>query len=117
MPLQDSAEVLRDVGRRIAELRAARGHTQEAFAERLRVTVQYEQRVEAGRENLTVQSLVKLAGELGVLVADLFAAPAVRTRRPGRPRSKPAADALLAAEPAGPERTQLRGRDRKPRRS
>jgi transcriptional regulator with XRE-family HTH domain len=78
--------VLRDLGRRIAELRASRGLTQEGFAEVADVTVQYAQRVEAGKENLTVRSLVRIAGLLAVTVADLFATPVSRESRPGRPR-------------------------------
>lgn len=79
-------EVLRDLGRRVAELRAARGLTQERFAEDANITAQYLQRIEAGRENLTVRSLVRLAGLLHVSVTDLFAKPAQREVRPGRPR-------------------------------
>lgn len=79
-------DVLRDLGRRIAELRSARGLTQERFAEDADITVQYLQRVEAGRENLTVRSLVRLATLLRVSVMDLFAKPAQREVRPGRPR-------------------------------
>jgi transcriptional regulator with XRE-family HTH domain len=74
-------DVLHDLGRRVAELRAARTLTQEQFAEIAGVTVQYLQRVEAGRENLTVRSLVS--------VTDLFAKPAQRDVRPGRPRRQP----------------------------
>lgn len=82
-------EVLRDLGRRVAELRAARGLTQERFAEEADVTVQYLQRVERGRENLTVRSLVRLAVLLRVSITDLFAMPAQREVRPGRPRRTP----------------------------
>lgn len=87
-PEQQPADVLRDLGRRIAELRAARGLTQEQLAERLDVTFQYLQRIEAGRENLTVRSLVRLATALEVLVADLFAPPESREVRVGRPPSR-----------------------------
>ena len=90
MAAPDPERVLRDVGRRIAELRAGRGLTQERLAELANFTVQYLQRVEAGRENLTVRSLAALAGLVGAQVADLFAAPANREVRPGRPRKPPA---------------------------
>jgi transcriptional regulator with XRE-family HTH domain len=82
-------DVLHDLGRRVAELRAARTMTQEQFAETAGVTVQYLQRVEAGRENLTVRSLVRMATLLRVSVTDLFAKPAQRDVRPGRPRRQP----------------------------
>jgi len=81
-------DVLRDLGRRVAELRASRGLTQERFSEDADITVQYLQRVEAGRENLTVRSLVRLANLLHVSITDLFAAPAKREARPGRPRKR-----------------------------
>jgi transcriptional regulator with XRE-family HTH domain len=86
---RDVSKVLRDLGRRIAELRAGRGMTQEQLAGRLDVNVQYLQRVERGVENLTVASLARFADLLGTQVGDLFAAPATRTRRPGRPRKGP----------------------------
>jgi DNA-binding XRE family transcriptional regulator len=79
-------DVLRDLGRRVAELRAARGLTQERFAEEADITAQYLQRVEAGRENMTVRSLVRMASLLHVSITDLFAKPAQREVRPGRPR-------------------------------
>ena len=81
-------DVLRDLGRRVAELRASKGLTQERFAEVADVTVQYLQRVEAGRENLTVRSLVRLAGLLHVTITNLFSKPAQRNVRPGRPRRR-----------------------------
>ncbi len=79
--------VLSNVGGRVAELRRAAGYTQDALAERLDVNVQYLQRVEAGRENLTVRSLVKLAVCLRVEVASFFEVPAA-VRRAGRPRTR-----------------------------
>lgn len=84
--MADATErVLRDLGRRISELRSERGLTQEQLAENLRVTVQYFQRIEGGKENLTVRPLVRLARELNVDVPDLFAAPKSRKVRAGRP--------------------------------
>ena len=85
--MADAADgVLRGVGRRAAELRRAKALTQEQLAEKLRLTVQYLQRVEAGKENLTVRSLVRLAKLLGVHVRELFAPPSSRKAPPGRPR-------------------------------
>ena len=76
-----------DVGRCIAELRRERGLTQEAFAERLGIGANALQRIELGRQNLTIRSLVRLANGLGVPLARLFKAPRSRAVRPGRPRS------------------------------
>ncbi len=81
----DPARLIRDVGRRIAEIRAARGWTQEALAEHAHVSLKYLQRVEAGRENLTLRSVVRLANHLRVPVGDLFERPRSRAVRQGRP--------------------------------
>lgn len=87
MRRQDPERVLRDIGRRVAEVRAEHDMTQERFAEDvLGVSLKYLQAVEAGRENLTVASLVKLANLAGVRVADLFTSPVTREVRRGRPR-------------------------------
>jgi len=85
----DVSDVLRDLGRRIAELRTGARLTQDQFSEILDVTVQYLQRIEGGRENLTVASLVRLANHFHIHAADLFAAPASRAAPPGRPRKHP----------------------------
>lgn len=97
-PPETPADVLRDVGRRIAELRAAQGWTQEQMAEALDVNLPYLQRIEGGRENLTVRSLARLAHVLGVRVGALFEAPTDRTvRGPGRPR-RPRATTVAPTE-------------------
>ena len=80
-----AAAQMQTVGRRIAELRAGRGWTQDVFAERLKVSVDYVQRLERG-SNLTIRSLVQIADKLTVQVIDLFAAPtSTGRRRSGRP--------------------------------
>jgi transcriptional regulator with XRE-family HTH domain len=85
MARQGVSRVRGDVGRIVAELRRARGLTQERLAEELRVTLKYLQRVEAGKENLTIGSLVKIANRLRVKVKALFEEPASRHIRRGRP--------------------------------
>lgn len=80
--------VIRDVGRRVAEGRMRRGLTQEQLAEEAGVSLKYLQRVEAGKENLTVQSLVKLANLLRVEVIELFKRPRSARPGPGRPPRK-----------------------------
>lgn len=111
---ETAANVLRDIGRRVAEVRATRGWTQETTAERLDVNLPYFQRIEAGRENLTVRSLVSVARVLGVRTAVLFTAPVSRARRgPGRPKRRRASDpqdqALVAVterqNPGSPSKT------------
>lgn len=81
----DPDDLLRDIGRRVAELRAGRGWTQQQFAEALDVSVRYVQDIEAGRMNLSVRSLSKLADALEVEVRALFNEPEDRTVRVGRP--------------------------------
>jgi transcriptional regulator with XRE-family HTH domain len=82
---QDPERVLKDIGRRVAEIRAEHEMTQERFAEEvLGVSLKYLQAVEAGRENLSVASLVKLSNLARVRVAELFSPPATRKVRRGR---------------------------------
>ena len=84
MPLRDPATVMRDVGRRVAELRAERGWTQDQLAEHAGFSVGYVRTVEGGKGNLTVFTLVKFATLLGVEPAELLRAPTTERRR-GRP--------------------------------
>jgi transcriptional regulator with XRE-family HTH domain len=85
----DAEDVIADVGRRVAELRAQKGLTQQALAEELELSWKYLQQVELGLENLTLKSLVRLSNALGATPVDLFSAPVSRKRRPGRPRRRP----------------------------
>lgn len=80
----DPKQVQRDVGRRIAEIRAAIGWTQEQFATRADIGVKYVQQVERGR-NARLSSLVHFANVLCVSMADLMQPPIDRTVRTGRP--------------------------------
>ena len=84
MRRSDPNRVLRDLGRRVAELRRERGMTQDRFAEHWNVSVGYVRRVEAGT-NLSVVSLLTLADLLGVRVQDLFEPPKSRRIVRGRP--------------------------------
>jgi transcriptional regulator with XRE-family HTH domain len=85
----DAEDVIADVGRRVAELRAQKGLTQQALAEELELSWKYLQQVELGLENLTLKSLVRLSNALGATPVDLLSAPVSRKRRPGRPRKRP----------------------------
>jgi ribosome-binding protein aMBF1 (putative translation factor) len=79
-----TSTLLARVGRRIAELRGDR--TQQELAERLDCDVRDLQRIEAGARNVTIKTLVDIANALRVDPAELFAMPAKRRRRTGRPR-------------------------------
>lgn len=80
--------VLRDIGRRIAEIRRLRGLTQEQLAEVLEMSPKFLQRLEAGSENMGVLSLVQMATALECQLVDLFATPSSREIRRGRPPKK-----------------------------
>jgi transcriptional regulator with XRE-family HTH domain len=81
----DPARVEQAIGRRIAELRAGLGWTQEQFAERLGVSVQYIRRIELAHTHVTVPKLVALANALRVAPGALFQKPASMVVRRGRP--------------------------------
>ena len=68
----DPEDVVRSVGRRVAVARRAGGWTQEQVAERAGFSIKYLQRIEGGRENLTIKSLVDLAAVLEIDVAEFF---------------------------------------------
>lgn len=78
-------DLLRAVGRRVAELRAARGLTQEQFAEAYGASAKYIQLVELGEQNLTLITLAKLARSLKVEPRDLLVHPRSLAANPGRP--------------------------------
>lgn len=74
------------MGRRVAELRADAGLTQEQLAERADVTTRYVQSVEAGNENLGLETIAKLASVLKTHPGRFFEPPTTRKPRPGRPK-------------------------------
>lgn len=83
---EDGASLLLDAGRRVSELRATLGMTQQVLAQAVGVSVAYLQRVEAGRQNLTLRSLARFAWGLGVHAAALLEPPGAR--RYARRRAK-----------------------------
>jgi transcriptional regulator with XRE-family HTH domain len=75
-----------DFGRCVREARLGRGWTQEAAAERAGIDVRDLQRIEAGRVNVTLRTVFRLAKVLGTSAADLLSPPTSREpRKPGRP--------------------------------
>ena len=89
-----SEQVRKDLGRRVSELRRAKTLTQAQLAETMGVSTNYLARVEGGRENLTIDSLAKLADVLAIPVLHLFLPPADTTVRVGRPRAVAESGAL-----------------------
>jgi len=82
------ARLARAVARRVAELREARGLTQQEFADVLKVTLRYAQSLESGTQNLTLGSLEKLSAALRVPITALFEAPEGSQPKPGRPKRR-----------------------------
>jgi transcriptional regulator with XRE-family HTH domain len=78
--------VVRDIGRRIAEIRAAKGWTQARFAEALGIAVQNVARMEQGRQEFRVKTLVRVAQRLGCDPADFWTRPSTVRPNRGRPR-------------------------------
>lgn len=78
--------VLRRLGQRIAELRRSRGLTQEAFAEKLGMLTPNFARIEQGRQNVTIDTLVRIGRALDVRIAELLRAPRAVAAPPARPR-------------------------------
>lgn len=70
-------ELIEIVGRRIKALRQARGLTQDAVAEALGIAVKNVQRLEAGRQNLTLKTLAHVADVLDVEAHELLMSGAV----------------------------------------
>ena len=97
-----------DVGRRVAELRAALGLTQAELAERLGIGAKHEQRIELAEFGLTVRSLARIAIALGVPIAALFDPPTTPKRRPGRPRRKPSRKQASGSSATKAKRTNRR---------
>ena len=86
-PVEAAEKLIADVGQRIAEIRRERGWTQQEAADRLKMEPQSLQRLERGT-NLTIRSLARIAGVLGVPTVALFEPPKTRERRSGRPRKE-----------------------------
>jgi transcriptional regulator with XRE-family HTH domain len=70
-------ELVEQVARRIKALRQARGLTQDAVAEALGIAVKNVQRLEAGRQNLTLKTLAHIADVLDVEPHELLKGGAV----------------------------------------
>lgn len=82
---EDADQSVRDVGRRVSEIRLGIGATQEQLAEKLGMALKSYQRIERGLENLSIRRLVRVANALGVRPIELWAIPGSRVVRRGRP--------------------------------
>jgi transcriptional regulator with XRE-family HTH domain len=81
------AEVLALIG---ANVRRLRGEwlTQQALADRLKMSAQYLSRIERGTVNLTMDTLVRIANALKARPSELLRSIRVRPAKPGRPRKQ-----------------------------
>lgn len=104
----DGKSLVRDVGRRIAELRASKKLTQEKFAELLGIELRNVQRLERGA-NVTLLTLSAVAGALGVRPIELFEPPASRVVRRGRPRRADQEPTVASPEAPGQGDVDVRG--------
>ncbi len=87
MRTADATPIIRAIGRRIAEVRMAKGWSQAKLAEALDIALQGVQRMEQGRANFTVRTLVNVASKLGCTARDFWDSPASSSERP-RPTAK-----------------------------
>lgn len=84
------------VAERIREVRVAAGKSQEQVAERLGCAVPNYRRMERGKQNLTIDTLYRIAIAIGVDPDALLAAPAGGgPRRVARSRARRPGDAPL----------------------
>ena len=86
MRFRTAKRVISDIGRRVAELRAEKDLTQEQLAEILGMATQNLARIEQGRSDFRVSTVVRVARALGCDVRQLCDPPTSRKPRPGRPR-------------------------------
>jgi len=71
--MKDANELLlQAVGYRIRDIRIASGHSQQSFSQAAGMSNNYVWRVEAGRQNLNLKTLSRIALALGVDMSDLL---------------------------------------------
>lgn len=71
----DPDRVVKQLGKRIAELRVAKQLSQGDLAQKIRATPQWISQLERGTRSPTVHTLVKLANALDVPLGDLIETP------------------------------------------
>lgn len=64
--------ITKDLGERIKELRQKTGLSQEKFALKIEMDRSYFASVEAGRRNIAIVNIKKIADGLGVSLSELF---------------------------------------------
>lgn len=66
-------DLLHRLGQRIRDLRSQRGWSQEEFADICRVHRTYMGHLERGEKNVSITSVVRVSGALGITLSELFA--------------------------------------------
>lgn len=61
-----------ELGKRIKELRKAKGYSQEKFALLINMDRTYFASVEAGKRNISIQNIEKIANGLEITLEELF---------------------------------------------
>ena len=64
--------IQQELGKRIRELRKAKGYSQESFARKSGIDRTYIASVEAGKRNISIDNIKKIADALSVTLHDLF---------------------------------------------
>lgn len=72
MAAYDPDRVVKQLGKRIAELRRAQGLSQGGLATKIRSTPQWVSQLERGTRSPTLHTLVKIANALDVRLEDFF---------------------------------------------
>jgi transcriptional regulator with XRE-family HTH domain len=85
--MKNDEDLARFLGRRLRDIRQAQGLRQQDLQE-LGINQKYYQRIEAGRVNLTLRSLEKLASALGIEILDVFQKPPLKKGTSAKSRRK-----------------------------
>ncbi|MNC27549.1 HTH-type transcriptional regulator SinR [compost metagenome] len=72
MPDETKSELVKKIGERIRRLRKEKNLSQEQLAERSGLHTNYVGQVERGEKNLTLETLEKVVGGLGISLEELF---------------------------------------------
>lgn len=75
--MKDKHPALIKLGKRIRDLRTAKGYSQESFADEVGVDRTYMGGIERGERNIAALNIIRIAKALKVEVGELF--PAART--------------------------------------
>lgn len=84
----DVERLLRSIAANVRKLRARLGLTQEELGEATGLSYRYLQDIEAGRKNVTVDTLTRLARALRTRPSELLRSANLRVPKAGRPMNR-----------------------------